>query len=135
MDCPLTGTQQADFMNEPTVKSEPVELTTLWLANPWVRLIGRHDRVYLAGPMSGMPDMNRPTFYRWEHLLKTQGATILSPAHADQSLMYHVLIRQGLQMVLAANVTVMLHGWKDSNGANVEWAVSSMIGNRVYYEQ
>ncbi|MDE2102578.1 MAG: DUF4406 domain-containing protein [Patescibacteria group bacterium] len=103
--------------------------------NPWLQHISSNDTVYLSGPMTNLPDLNRPAFARMEHALKVRGARVLSPAHADQSKIYHVLLRDGLTMVLSANVTVMLLGWEGSHGANVEWSMSMLVGNRLYYEQ
>jgi hypothetical protein len=112
----------------------PPELQIIIDRNPWINKITRFDTVYLAGPMSGLPNLNRDHFHQWEHLIKINGAKVLSPAHADQTRIYSLLIRDGLSMVLSSNVTVMLAGWKQSNGANQEWTISTLINNRIYYE-
>jgi hypothetical protein len=112
----------------------PPELQTIIDRNPWLSEISRYDVVYLSGPMSNLPNLNRDAFHQWEHIIKIQHATVLSPAHADQKKIYSQLIRDGLNMVIHANVTIMLLNWRDSHGANVEWTITTLIGNRVYYE-
>ncbi len=113
----------------------PPELQILIDQNPWLRFISASDVVYLSGPMSNRPNLNRDAFHRWEHIIKIKGATVLSPAHANQRKVYHVLIREGLAMVIQSNVVVMLKDWRESHGANVEWTIATLIGNRIYYEQ
>ena len=41
-------------------------------------------RVYIAGPMRGIPELNFPEFYRIEKLWKDMGWDVVNPAQMDK---------------------------------------------------
>jgi len=103
--------------------------------NPWFGDILPGDVIYIAGPMSGLPENNHPAFRRMEHALKLRYAQILSPIyHDDPKAEYESLLRQALQKLLAADKVVMLAGWNDSKGANLEHHVALGLKMPIFYE-
>lgn len=44
----------------------------------------RQKRVYIAGPMSGMPEFNFPAFFAAQRRLEAQGWIVNNPAEKDQ---------------------------------------------------
>jgi hypothetical protein len=102
---------------------------------PWLSALMPVDVVYLSGPMSALPDLNRPAFHLMEACVKRRGVSVLSPAYADQTNPYSLLMRDAISMLIGANVVVMLLGWKRSKGAMVEHSVAEITGRAIYYEQ
>ena len=95
---------------------------------------------YLAGPMSGLPQMNFPMFERVERLLRKQGYDMVSPAELDspeeQALamqsngewMSHMtwgdfLARDVKIIADAVQGMILLPGWERSRGARLEATV------------
>ena len=81
-------------------------------------------KVYLSGPMSGLPDFNHPAFNRAEKVLEYLGALVINPARHPLGLDYSQYMSYAELDVLHADVIVMLPGWESSPGANQEftWA-------------
>lgn len=111
-----------------------------------------YDVGYLAGPMGGLPDENRPAFARAAQEIRADGvvAMLLSP-HEDgvgpealerasaresvpysQTSLYRGLLRTGIKRVLAANAVFVLEDWERSNGATHEVAVALAVGTPVF---
>lgn len=110
-------------------------LKDIYRVNTWLMEIGEAHIVYIAGPMTGIPDYNRRAFWLMEHCLKMRNCRILTPAHYDDlTLPYEWYMRMGLKMVLEANTLVMLNGWSNSKGANHEHRTASVVGNKIYYK-
>lgn len=92
--------------------------------------------VYLAGPMRGLPDGNRPEFYRVAKILEDAGLTVVNPATieewAPESWNYNQRLRAALRMLLECDSLVLLPGWEDSFGACEEKEVANAIDMGVY---
>jgi hypothetical protein len=90
--------------------------------------------LYIAGPMSGLPDSNYPAFFAAEERLRAAGYNrILNPARAvcPPDSDWHVWMRSGIDMVLRAEALVMLPGSDNSRGARLERYVAEALGMRV----
>jgi hypothetical protein len=90
--------------------------------------------IYISGPMTGLPDNNRPAFHRMHRMLIHYGYNSINPAHQPQDKPYVWLIRQGIQAVMRAHCLVMLDGWQRSRGARVERSVARMLELPIYTE-
>lgn len=105
----------------------------------WLDEIGMHDAVYISGPMSGLPDNNKPAFHLMEHILSQMACTVLSPARykdrTEELLDYPEQMRRDIRMVCAANKVVVLDQYTGSKGVEVELAVAKAIGLTIFYEQ
>lgn len=92
--------------------------------------------VYVAGPMSGLPDLNYPEFYRVARLLRTAGKDVRNPATigewAPEGMPWEWYLRMALKMVLDCNTIVLLEGYQNSRGAMIEKALAEQIGMEVY---
>lgn len=82
--------------------------------------------IYLAGPMTGRPDLNRPQFFAAETRLRDMGYTPINPARngLPPSAPWHHHMRRDLSMLLACAQVALLPGWESSRGARLEsaWA-------------
>jgi Domain of unknown function (DUF4406) len=90
--------------------------------------------LYIAGPMTGLPDYNYPAFHAAEQRLIVAGFTVLNPAHHQceaQTPTWHDWMRLGLRAVTNADGIALLPGWQRSRGTRAELAAAEAIGIAV----
>ena len=103
-----------------------------------------HSKVYVAGPMSGLPDLNFPAFDATAASLRAAGHEVVSPAELDRadgfdergctgreslsSAQYQKFARNDLTALLGVDAIVLLPGWRQSTGATHEAAVAAWLG-------
>ena len=82
--------------------------------------------VYIAGPMSGLPQHNYPAFNRAEEKLAALGYTVLNPVHVDllndtgKPQAWDWYMRKTIAMLVEADAVALLEGWQKSTGARLE---------------
>lgn len=97
-------------------------------------------RVYLAGPMRGIEQYNFPTFKLVASALRAQGWEVISPAEMDLSYGSPELaeanmadsMRRDLVALLSCEGLVLLPGWEQSRGVQVEKLVADCTGVKVF---
>lgn len=79
-------------------------------------------RIYLAGPMSGLPDFNYPAFHAAAAVLRAQGHHVENPAEnpAPTCGTWQGYMRMSLRQISACDCLCMLPGWRASRGARIE---------------
>lgn len=115
-------------------------------------------RVYVAGPMSGIPEFNFPAFFSASAMLREQGHVVFNPAERDIDRHGGTDISKGnasgcqdqaakehgfsLREALAddtewicreADAIAMLPGWENSKGARAEHALAFALGHKIIY--
>ena len=85
-------------------------------------------RVYLSGPMSGIPKYNRPAFLEAERTLSSAGVVVLNPARNPEGLEYAHYMDISLAMVRSAEIIALLPCADKSPGARAEVAYARSIG-------
>jgi hypothetical protein len=89
--------------------------------------------IYVAGPMSGLPDFNYPAFNAAAEQLRQRGYKVLSPVDAEventtgQHQEWGWYMRRALRMVLDADALALLPGWEASRGATLEVHVADAL--------
>lgn len=94
------------------------------------------ERVYLAGPMTGLPDLNYPAFDRAALFLRRHGYTVVSPAEHEElpdSRTYEEWLRWSLGLLLTCQSIALLPTWELSKGARAEKAVAEALNMRHIY--
>ncbi|MFV0261365.1 MAG: DUF4406 domain-containing protein [Kluyvera sp.] len=91
-------------------------------------------KIYIAGPMTGHFDYNRPSFFRAEALLRVEGHIVLNPAALPGGLSQREYMLICTAMVHCADVLHMLDGWMHSEGARAEFALARKLGLRIEYQ-
>ena len=88
------------------------------------------DAVYLSGPMTGLPDFNRPAFHAAAAALREQGYVVINPAEVDlgPAATWSDYMRIHLAEI-ARRVTqvFVLPGWESSRGAQLEVHVARSL--------
>lgn len=91
-------------------------------------------KIYIAGPMTGIPDWNFPSFNATAKKLRDAGHTVFNPAETDNgdtSRSWDYYMRKDLQMLCQADSVAVLPGWQRSRGATLEVSVAEAIGIQV----
>ena len=87
--------------------------------------------IYIAGPMSGIKDFNRPLFNMVAGELTEQGHSALNPATLPDGLSQGQYMQICLPMVAVADELVMLPGWEQSEGAYIEFLLAKKPGKTI----
>lgn len=87
-------------------------------------------RVYLSGPMSGLPGLNFAAFDAAAHQLRTQGLTVVNPTelNPDPSAAWHDCMRRDIQALCDCTHIALLPGWQHSQGAMLELQIAHRLG-------
>lgn len=91
--------------------------------------------LYLAGPMSGLPDWNYPAFHKAAAELRAAGYEVINPAEVnpDTTQPWAACLRACLAEVVRCDVIAMLPGWEKSKGARLEHHVAIELGVPAIY--
>lgn len=101
---------------------KPSELTEQGLIN----LAG--VKVYVAGPMTGLPQFNRPAFFAAEAYLQGQGARVMNPAVLPDGWTHDAYMRIAIPMLMECEAVAFLPGWQQSRGARQEFTRAHAFG-------
>lgn len=90
-------------------------------------------RIYISGPMTGMPDFNFPAFNAEAARLTALGYDVVNPVdiNPDTGTSWHECLRNDLKALLDCDTIAMLDGWMDSNGAHLEMHIAHRVGIKV----
>lgn len=103
--------------------------------------------IYIAGPMTGLPEFNFPAFFKAERKLRRAGWLVWNPAAKDSEAAIDktakktgddkLAIKKGFDIreafmwdaekVIYADGIYMLEGWEKSPGARAEHAIATFI--------
>lgn len=93
-------------------------------------------RVYVCGPMTGLPEHNFPAFNAAAERLIAQGRDVWNPA--DTGLVdgweWGDYLRHDLVALTACDSIYVLRGYGTSRGAQLEIHVAKALGMTVEYE-
>lgn len=101
--------------------------------------------VYIAGPMTGLPEFNFPAFREASQKYRDLGFTVVSPAELDEqadfdptgltgneNLALHgfslnTILARDLELVSGVDGLILLKGWEKSRGAAAEIALAAAL--------
>lgn len=95
------------------------------------RMSDRGITLYLAGPMSGLPQFNFPAFHAAAARLRDRGYTVINPAEledGDTSKPWTHYMRRDIAMLVTADAVAVLPGWERSRGASLEVHIARELG-------
>ena len=88
-------------------------------------------RIYISGPMTGLPDYNRPAFAVAERQLLDAGYDVFNPAAQPDVTGWTTadyLIERDLPMLRRCHGVATLPGWQKSPGARTEIELARDLG-------
>ena len=88
-------------------------------------------RIYLSGPMTGLPDFNRPTFRAAARDLREAGHRVYNPAefaYEGEFPARRAFAEYCRFICLEADVIALLPGWGASVGVRAEMALAHAVG-------
>jgi len=90
-------------------------------------------KIYISGPMTGLPDLNFPAFHEAAKKLRGLGLDVVNPAeiNADAAGDWHQCMRADIKALCDCDVITMLPGWENSNGAHLEIQVAHRLGIQI----
>ncbi|WP_431296520.1 DUF4406 domain-containing protein [Rahnella sp. PAMC 25559] len=88
-------------------------------------------KVYIAGPMTGLPHFNRPAFNQAALNLSFDKHVPLNPAILPDGLTEADYMAVGITMLQRADAIFLLTGWQFSAGARAEHALALKSGLEV----
>ena len=94
-----------------------------------------NKHIYVAGPVSGMENYNRPAFERAEYTIKQCGGFPLSSLGLPEGMTQEAYMDICFAMIRGCRALYMLKGWEDSKGAVAEHAYAIKIGKAIVYEE
>lgn len=91
-------------------------------------------KLYIAGPMTGLPDLNFPTFHAATEALRAAGHTVANPAeiNPDHSTPWAVCMQRDIAELVTCEGIVMLPGWEKSDGATIERLFARRMGLHIF---
>lgn len=97
------------------------------------RAAQRLKRIYLSGPMTGLPEMNFPAFHAEAARLRALGFEVVNPAdlNPEPNTGWHECMRNDLKALLDCDALALLDGWQQSASAHLEMHVAHRVGMEI----
>lgn len=92
-------------------------------------------RVYIAGPMTGLPEFNFPAFNAMAEVLRADGWHVENPAehgHVDGAE-WGDYLRCDISRLSTCSAMMLLPGWSSSRGARLEVSIAKELGHEILY--
>jgi len=92
-------------------------------------------RIYVAGPMTGRPDLNFAAFNAESARLRALGYEVVNPAEVnpDHTMSWKECMRRDIADLVKCDAVQLLPGWEDSRGANLEHDIAFRLGLQVFH--
>ena len=90
-----------------------------------------HKRVYIAGPMTGVPEYNFPAFHAAAARLRQAGWDVVNPAEnfgGRTDLPRETYMRLDVSLMTTCVAVALLPGWHESRGALLEYLLARELG-------
>lgn len=102
-------------------------------------------KIYIAGPMSGHPNLNWDAFFAKEEQLTREGWDVVNPARLDSQAGidpnrkmgeydYQECALRDVKALLYCDAIYLMNGWQHSRGASWERALAKYHNIRRFYE-
>jgi hypothetical protein len=93
-------------------------------------------KLYIAGPMTGLPDFNIPAFLAMAATLRERGHEVECPAETHDNPECETWadwMRRDIPMLLRCEGVMLLPGWSASKGATLEAHIARELGMDIYH--
>ena len=89
-------------------------------------------RIYLSGPMTGLPGLNFPAFAAMTGHLRASGHRVTNPAEINpDGGSWNDCMRRDIVALMYCDTVATLPGWEHSKGARLEVLIAERLGMTV----
>ncbi len=93
--------------------------------------------IYLAGPMTGIPLHNFPTFEEAARVLRAKGYEVVSPHELEDVDHEHpkpwaYYMHRAIELLIRCDSLVLLPDWYHSRGTKLELSIARALGFAIY---
>lgn len=90
-------------------------------------------RVYISGPMTGLPELNFPAFNAAAAALREAGFEVVNPAeiNPDGRKTWAQCMRADIRELCTCDALALLQGWEGSQGAHLELQLAHRLGMTI----
>ena len=92
-------------------------------------------KIYIAGPMTGLPNFNRDSFHKASDYFTSKGYSVLNPATLPDGLTSSEYMDICVAMVRCADQVYFLEGWQKSAGAQAEYHLAVKLEKQIRYQE
>jgi nucleoside 2-deoxyribosyltransferase len=87
-------------------------------------------KVYISGPITGMPRLNKRAFKAAAKTLSKQGMQSVNPHDngVPPAEAWEKHMRADIKLLMDCDAVVMLKGWENSRGARIEFRLADSLG-------
>lgn len=87
-------------------------------------------KLYLSGPMTGIPGHNSAVFYEAEKMLRSAGYEVVNPARVviGPNATWLTYMRNAMKEIADVDGIAQLEDWHKSHGARLEASWASSLG-------
>lgn len=86
-------------------------------------------RIYVCGPVSDVPRLNRPAFERAAYKLEAAGHTPIVPHwFVPPDAEWQAAMRRSIETLVKCDAVALLDGWQESKGARIECRLAKELG-------
>lgn len=86
-------------------------------------------KIYISGPMTGLPDLNFPAFHAEAARIRSMGHEVVNPAELNpDGGTWQECMRKDIAALCECDGIFMLPGWDNSRGALLEFEIASKLG-------
>ena|ERR1700744_4303640 len=93
-------------------------------------------KIYVAGPMTGLPGLNFDKFHSAAQRLRSDGYEVINPAEINPNLDadWTGCMKEDIKQLVDCDGIHMLRGWENSKGASLEHYIAVALGLSVEYD-
>jgi hypothetical protein len=90
-------------------------------------------KVYISGPMTGIPEYNYPAFEKAYQYLISKGYDVVSPHHNEiiPEWKWEDYMKKDIRLLSECDAVALLSGWENSRGAKLEVYIANMLNYDV----
>lgn len=91
-------------------------------------------RIYIAGPMTGLPGLNFRAFHDTAAALRAEGHDAVNPAeiNPDPKASWIACMKADIGQLVTCDAILLLPGWINSRGARLEFHIAVSLDLPVY---